>query len=96
MSTYTPLKSTVEDKSDAAGSDMMATVFSSAKAASLSVEDILKEFRTDAKVGLKHDEAERRRMLHGLNEFDMVEETPLWCRYMDQVSWFMVQCGDTV
>ena len=53
MSTYTPLKSTVEDKSDAAGSDMMATVFSSAKAASLSVE----EFRTDAKVGLKHDPA---------------------------------------
>ncbi|KAK3716112.1 hypothetical protein QZH41_019645, partial [Actinostola sp. cb2023] len=63
---------------------MMATVISSQMASSLSVEDVLKEFKTCGTQGLPNDEIERRRMLHGWNEFDVSEETPLWRRYIDQ------------
>ena len=67
------------------GSGMMSTVISSGKASSLSVAEVLKQFRSDPIRGLPNDEVERRRMLHGLNEFDVVEDTPLWRKYIDQV-----------
>lgn len=67
---------------------MMATVISSQTASTLSVEEILKEFKTHETNGLPNDEIERRRMLHGWNEFDVCEETPLWRKYLDQVSDF--------
>ncbi|KAJ7376668.1 ATPase, P-type (transporting), HAD super, sub IC [Desmophyllum pertusum] len=52
--------------------------------ASLPELHVLKQFRSDPVRGLTHDEVERRRKLHGLNEFDHVEETPLWRKYIDQ------------
>ena len=64
---------------------MMSTVISSGKASSLSVPEVLKQFRSDPVRGLTNDEVERRRKLHGLNEFDVVEDTPLWRKYIDQV-----------
>lgn len=67
------------------GSGMMSTVISSGKASSLSVSEVLKQFRSDPVRGLANDEVERRRKLHGLNEFDVVEDTPLWRKYIDQV-----------
>lgn len=66
------------------GSGMMSTVISSGKASSLSVSEVLKQFRSDPVRGLANDEVERRRKLHGLNEFDVVEDTPLWRKYIDQ------------
>lgn len=66
-------------------SGMMSTVISSGKASSLSVSEVLKQFRSDPVRGLANDEVERRRKLHGLNEFDMLEDTPLWRKYIDQV-----------
>jgi len=66
-------------------SGMMSTVISSGKASSLSVSEVLKQFRSDPVRGLTNDEVERRRKLHGLNEFDVVEDTPLWRKYIDQV-----------
>lgn len=64
---------------------MMSTVISSGKASSLSVAEVLKQFRSDPVRGLTNDEVERRRKLHGLNEFDVVEDIPLWRKYVEQV-----------
>jgi Ca2+-transporting ATPase len=66
---------------------MMATVISSAKASSLSVEEVLKQFSAHESRGLTNDEIERRRMLHGWNEFDVSEEKALWKKYLDQVKF---------
>lgn len=84
MGTYVQLKQ--EDCSEEGnGSGMMSTVISSGKASSLSVDEVLKQFRSDPIHGLTNDEVERRRKLHGLNEFDVVEDMPLWRKYIDQV-----------
>lgn len=84
MGTYTQLKQ--EDCSEEGkDSGMMSTVISSGQTSLLSVAEVLKQFRSDPVRGLTHDEVERRRKLHGLNEFDHVEETPLWRKYIDQV-----------
>lgn len=66
-------------------SKMMAAM-SSGYAAKLSVDEITKHFRTDPLLGLNGEEAERRRKIHGLNEFDVVEDKPLWKKYIDQVN----------
>ncbi|EDO35616.1 predicted protein [Nematostella vectensis] len=63
---------------------MMATVISSCAASAMAVEEVLKQFNTDQSRGLSNDEIERRRMLHGWNEFDVVEEKALWKKYLDQ------------
>ena len=92
MGTYVQLKQEdySEEDSDVG---MMSTVISSGKASSLSVEEVLKQFRSDPLLGLNNDEVERRRMLHGLNEFDAVEDTPLWRKYIDQV-WSLLDMLD--
>lgn len=92
MGTYVQLKQEdySEEDSDVG---MMSTVISSGKASSLSVEEVLKQFRSDPLLGLNNDEVERRRKLHGLNEFDAVEDTPLWRKYIDQV-WSLLYMLD--
>lgn len=70
---------------DLKASETMSTVISSGKASSLSVSDVLKQFHTDPVRGLSYDEVERRRKFHGLNEFDVVEDVPLWRKYIEQV-----------
>lgn len=70
---------------DLKASETMSTVISSGKASSLSVSEVLKQFHTDPVRGLSYDEVERRRKFHGLNEFDVVEDVPLWRKYIEQV-----------
>ena len=84
MGSYIQLKheNCVEDLK---ASKTMSTVISSGKASSLSVSDVLKQFHTDPVRGLRYDEVERRRKFHGLNEFDLVEDVPLWRKYIEQV-----------
>ncbi|XP_078365360.1 calcium-transporting ATPase type 2C member 1-like [Oculina patagonica] len=83
MGTYTHLNQ--EDRSEEGKeSGMMSCLMSSGKASSLSVAEVFKQFRSDPVRGLSNDEVERRRKLHGLNEFDVVEDTPLWRKYIDQ------------
>lgn len=84
MGTYTQLKQE-ERSQEGKDSGMMSTLISSGKASSMSVAEVLKQFRSDPVRGLANDEVERRRKLHGLNEFDVVEDTPLWRKYIDQV-----------
>lgn len=84
MGTYDQLKQE-ERSEEVQDSGMMSILMSSGKASSLSVAEVLKQFRSDPVRGLTNDEVERRRKLHGLNEFDVVEDTPLWRKYIDQV-----------
>lgn len=83
MGSYIPIKQqdTSEEFKD---TSMMSTVISTGKASSLSVVEVLKQFRSDSVHGLTNDEVERRRKLHGLNEFDVVEDMPLWRKYIEQ------------
>lgn len=67
--------------------DDMLHFFSSAKVSSMSIEDVLREFRSDVTLGLSDEEADRRKRIYGLNEFDVGQETPLWRKYVDQVLW---------
>ena len=84
MGSYIPVKQ--QDSSEEfKDTSMMSTVISSGKASSLSVVEVLKQFRSDSVHGLTNDEVERRRKLHGLNEFDVVEDMPLWRKYIEQV-----------
>ena len=69
--------------------DTMMAAMSSGQAAKLSLDEITKHFRTDTVSGLSKEEVERRRKIHGLNEFDVVEETPLWRKYIDQVLYYL-------
>lgn len=63
----------------------MLPFLSSAKVSSMSVDDVLREFRSDVAAGLVDEEADRRKRIYGLNEFDVGQETPLWRKYVDQV-----------
>lgn len=65
--------------------DKMMAAMTSKHAAKLSLDEIIKHFRTDPVFGLNEGEVERRRNIHGLNEFDVVEDKPLWRKYIDQV-----------
>ena len=84
MGSYILLKQQ-ESSEELEDSSMMSTVISSAKASSLSVAEVLKQFRSDPIRGLTNEEVDRRRKLHGLNEFDVVEDMPLWRKYIEQV-----------
>ena len=48
--------------------------------------DVAQRLGVDWTVGLTSTEAEQRRQLHGLNEFNIKEEDPLWKKYLNQVS----------
>ena len=85
MGSYIQLKQQ-ECSEELEDSSMMSTVISSAKASSLSVAEVFKQFRSDPVHGLTNDEVNRRRKLHGLNEFDVVEDMPLWKKYIEQVT----------
>ena len=69
---------------------------SSAKVSSMSTEDVIRDYRSDVSSGLTNEEAEGRKRIYGLNEFDVGEETPLWRKYFDQVGKYsqilMISC----
>lgn len=55
------------------------------EAAVTAIADVAQSLRTDWSRGLDATEAEQRRQLHGLNEFNIKEEDPLWRKYLNQV-----------
>jgi magnesium-transporting ATPase (P-type) len=63
----------------------MLPFLSSAKVSSMSIDDVERDFQTNISSGLASSEAERRKRIYGLNEFDVGPETPLWRKYVDQV-----------
>ena len=63
----------------------MLPFLSSAKVSSMSIDDVERDFQSQISSGLVSSEAERRKRIYGLNEFDVGHDTPLWRKYVDQV-----------
>ncbi|XP_059138634.1 calcium-transporting ATPase type 2C member 1-like [Physella acuta] len=62
----------------------MMSQLGSRGSASLTVSEIRDLFRTDLEYGLSSDEAYRRLIIHGPNNFDISVDDPLWRKYLDQ------------
>jgi Ca2+-transporting ATPase len=63
---------------------MMASVPPS-QAAILPYTEVEGRLRTNSRTGLNTVEANRRRALYGVNDFQINNEEPLWKKYLDQV-----------
>lgn len=55
------------------------------EAAVAQLSDVLGRLGANASQGLASQEVEGRRRIHGLNEFTIKEEDPLWRKYLNQV-----------
>ena len=66
-------------------SENMLPFLPSAKVSSMSIDDVERDFQTNISTGLSSSEAERRKRIYSLNEFDVGPDTPLWRKYADQV-----------
>ena len=64
----------------------MMTQLKSSGAACIGVREVQDRFRTDLEHGLTSEEAKRRLLVHGPNNFDITKEDPLWRKYLDQVT----------
>ena len=58
---------------------------SSADASELTFQAVASKLQTNLHYGLSGDEVEKRRSIHGHNEFDITEDEPLWKKYLGQV-----------
>jgi magnesium-transporting ATPase (P-type) len=65
--------------------EKMLPFLASAKVSSMSIDDVERDFQSQMSSGLVSSEAERRKRIYGLNEFDVGPDTPLWRKYVDQV-----------
>ncbi|KAH3774983.1 calcium-transporting ATPase type 2C member 1-like [Dreissena polymorpha] len=63
--------------------EMMKTLTSS-QACHLSVEETARILDVNLSRGLDRAEVTRRRSVHGYNDFEINEETPLWKKYLEQ------------
>ena len=63
---------------------MLSTIRASEAAVS-TVVDVVRRLEADPSRGLTSAEVERRRSMHGFNEFQIIEEEPLWRKYLNQV-----------
>lgn len=57
----------------------------SSQACQLSVEQTCEILDVKPAQGLDRNEIVRRRAVHGNNDFEISEETPLWRKYLEQV-----------
>ncbi|CAL1547090.1 unnamed protein product [Lymnaea stagnalis] len=62
----------------------MMSQLRSSGATVMTVREVQDMFRTDLEQGLKSEEARRRLVVHGPNNFDIAVEDPLWRKYLDQ------------
>ncbi|XP_035825930.1 calcium-transporting ATPase type 2C member 1 [Aplysia californica] len=88
----------------------MMSQLKSSEASAMTVREVQDMCRTDLDHGLRSDEARRRLLVHGPNNFDITKEEPLWKKYLDQfnnplillllasaaVSLFMKQFDDAI
>ncbi len=58
---------------------------SAAEAAGLPVVEVVNNLRADPSNGLSSREADGRRQIHGLNDFVIKGDDPLWKKYINQV-----------
>ena len=64
---------------------MMKSV-SSKQACHSSIKEVAELLDVNLSNGLDREEVVRRRSVHGWNDFDITEDTPLWKKYLEQVS----------
>ncbi len=64
--------------------DLLSTLRAS-DAAMAPLSEVLQRLGADPATGLTSKQAEQGRNLHGLNEFLIKEEDPLWKKYLNQV-----------
>ena len=55
------------------------------EASAYSELEVLQKLGVKASHGLSSSEAEKRRKVHGTNEFVIKEDDPLWRKYLNQV-----------
>ena len=60
---------------------------SSLKASALDFRKLECDLSTNITCGLSTSEAKNRQALYGFNEFDVGEDTPLWMKYLNQVTY---------
>lgn len=65
---------------------MMIMPMTSQKACELSYEEVAMCLKVDVRKGLSWEEADRRRGVHGFNEFEVKQDDPLWKKYFEQVN----------
>lgn len=82
LNTTTPEVNGIETTVKSHSPEMMS--LSVDRAAVLAVEQVAEACRTDLHRGLPHEEASRRRAIHGPNTFEITKEDPLWKKYLDQ------------
>lgn len=63
---------------------MMVRCIKSQEACQLSYEDVAAYLKVDLRKGLSWEEADNRRRVHGLNEFEVKQDDPLWKKYLSQ------------
>ena len=61
------------------------------QAAAMTVDEVIEACRTSLQSGLSPDEAKHRLSVHGPNTFEITKEEPLWKKYLDQVSVFVLR-----
>ena len=64
----------------------MVPTMRASEAAVSTIADIVHRLRADCSKGLDTEQVERRRGVHGYNEFEIKEDDPLWKKYLNQVS----------
>ena len=79
------METNVDDSLPYKAEDKMLPFLSSAKVSSMSMDDVERDFQSQISSGLVDSEAERRKRIYGLNEFDVGHDAPLWRKYVDQV-----------
>lgn len=75
---------TVCTSCDAIGDDILGAMKASA-AASCVLSDVLHRVGGNTTRGLTSSQVEERRNIHGMNEFVIKDEDPLWKKYLKQV-----------
>lgn len=56
------------------------------EAAVSTIADIVHRLRADCSKGLTTEQVEKRREVHGFNDFEIKEDDPLWRKYINQVA----------
>lgn len=60
------------------------------EAAAITSSDVVRRLQANESRGLSDAQVEERRKIHGLNEFTIKEEDPLWKKYLKQVCLYGV------
>ena len=64
----------------------MVPTMRASEAAVSTITDIVHRLRADCSKGLTTEQVEQRREVHGLNDFEIKEDDPLWRKYINQVA----------